>query len=199
MSEIKTEDFPLIQFEGEIILADNLKKCEYAHQRLVEFMDQKEIAEEKIIFGFDTETRPSFTRGTNYKVALLQFSTDNLAILIRTHFIAIPPIVRYILESPEITKVGLACHDDVKAIKKVDEEINCVNIVDVAKVAKHCGHTLLGLNNLCHSVLGKRVSKKSKLTNWENEHLTSEQILYAATDAFVTLQIYQELIRTQGL
>lgn len=199
MHDNHPEDYPLLEFEGEIILVQNERHLEYAHERLSEYLDQKEINGEIPAVGFDTETRPSFTRGTNYQVALIQIATDHLAILVRTHFVSLPPLLHYLLESSNILKAGLASHDDVKAIKKLDPSLDCQNVVDISQLAKIRGYTQLGLNNLCQSVLNRRVSKKSKLTNWENEKLTSEQLLYAATDAYVTLKIYQELMRTQGL
>jgi len=41
-------------------------------------------------------------------------------------------------------------------------------------------------------MLGKRLSKREKISNWEKEKLTSGQIQYAACDALAGIEIYQE-------
>jgi ribonuclease D len=43
-------------------------------------------------------------------------------------------------------------------------------------------------------VLGKKVSKAQRLSNWEAKTLTPQQQLYAATDAWVCVEIYQHLL-----
>jgi ribonuclease D len=40
-------------------------------------------------------------------------------------------------------------------------------------------------------VLGFRISKSQQLSNWEAEELTEAQQIYAATDAWTALKIYQ--------
>jgi len=40
-------------------------------------------------------------------------------------------------------------------------------------------------------VLGFRISKSQQLSNWEADHLTEAQQIYAATDAWTSLIIYQ--------
>ncbi len=45
-------------------------------------------------------------------------------------------------------------------------------------------------------VCGSRISKTARTTNWANPDLTSQQIQYAATDAWIGREIY---LRLQGL
>ena len=42
-------------------------------------------------------------------------------------------------------------------------------------------------------MFGQRISKSQQLSNWENDVLTDKQKLYAATDAWACLKIYNEL------
>ena len=42
-------------------------------------------------------------------------------------------------------------------------------------------------------LFGKKISKSQRLSNWEADTLTGAQQLYAATDAWATLRIYQKL------
>ena len=50
-----------------------------------------------------------------------------------------------------------------------------------------------GLQGMTKEVLGGGLSKKAKITNWEASELTDAQLLYAATDAWVGLQLYRKL------
>ena len=43
------------------------------------------------IIGFDTESKPSFKKGINNGISLLQLSTENIALIIRVKAIGIPP------------------------------------------------------------------------------------------------------------
>jgi len=46
-------------------------------------------------------------------------------------------------------------------------------------------------------VLQASLSKKAKISNWEVKTLSAEQIIYAATDAWIGLLLYQT-ITSQG-
>jgi len=61
---------------------------------------------------------------------------------------------------------------------------------DVGEWARRFGWPVTGLRNLAASLLGVRVSKKARLTNWEARTLTEAQICYAATDAWVSRELY---------
>jgi ribonuclease D len=48
-------------------------------------------------------------------------------------------------------------------------------------------------------VLGHRVSKAQRLSNWEATTLTPQQQMYAATDAWVCISIYEKLLSVKPL
>ncbi|XP_075628202.1 exonuclease mut-7 homolog isoform X2 [Balearica regulorum gibbericeps] len=50
-----------------------------------------------------------------------------------------------------------------------------------------------GLSLLVQHVLGKPLDKTEQLSNWEKRPLREEQILYAASDAYCLLEIYEKL------
>ncbi|XP_061867559.1 exonuclease mut-7 homolog isoform X3 [Colius striatus] len=52
-----------------------------------------------------------------------------------------------------------------------------------------------GLSLLVHHVLGKPLDKTEQLSNWEKRPLREEQILYAASDAYCLLEIYEKLCK----
>jgi ribonuclease D len=143
-------------------------------------------------FGFDTETRASFKKGEVYKVALLQLATEQEAFLIRLQHISHFELFASIFECRDTLKVGLAIRDDLKALQKIFS-FAPENCVDLQTIAKQKGLKNMGLRGLTEEVLQATLSKKAKISNWELRSLSEEQIIYAATDAWISLKIYQQL------
>jgi ribonuclease D len=99
-----------------------------------------------------------------------------------------------ILADPDIVKTGVGLRDDIKAIKKLIPFTEG-NFVDLAEVAKQKKIVNFGLRALTAIFLDKRLSKNSKVSNWERQQLTPAQIAYAACDAVVGFQIYMKLCK----
>ena len=57
-------------------------------------------------------------------------------------------------------------------------------------LAKQVGIEQAGLRPLAAMLMGIRISKAQQTSNWEISYLTEAQLLYAATDAWVSLEIY---------
>jgi ribonuclease D len=182
VEEINNHD--LSWFKGEIVVVDNHKSFERILPRL--------LKEE--VLGFDTETRPSFRKGHKNKVSLIQLSTDDLACLFRINKIGIPKELIDILADPEIIKVGVAVHDDLRFLKKV-KKFNPEGFIDLQNFVKDFGIKSSGLKKLTAIILGFRISKRQQVTDWEADVLTEAQQVYAATDAWVCRQIYEKLMR----
>ena len=64
------------------------------------------------IVGIDTETRPSFRRGQQHKVALIQIATSDICFLFRLNYMGFPESLVNLLEDAQIAKVGLSLKDD---------------------------------------------------------------------------------------
>lgn len=144
--------------------------------------------------GFDTETRASFKVGEVYKVALLQLATDQDAYLIRLHGITQFEDIKSVFEDPQILKVGAAIRDDLKALQKLFK-FTPQNFTELQDVAKKAGLKNMGLRGMTEEVLQASLSKKAKISNWESRVLTEDQIMYAATDAWIGLKLYQTIHR----
>jgi ribonuclease D len=48
---------------------------------------------------------------------------------------------------------------------------------------------------MTEELLQKTITKGPKTTNWEAAELTDRQVLYAATDAWIGLKLYQKMIQ----
>ena len=60
-------------------------------------------------------------------------------------------------------------------------------------MVKQYGITDLSVKKMAAIVLGVKVSKAQRLTNWEAGELTEAQAKYAAIDAWVCREIYMRL------
>lgn len=144
------------------------------------------------VLGFDTETKPSYVKGQVFKVALLQLSTETDAYLIRLHKISQFQSLINVFENTEIIKVGVAIHDDLRALQKTFK-FTPQKFIEIQTLARKKGLTKLGLKNMAEELLHGTVFKGPKMTNWERVKLTDEQLMYAATDAWIGLKLLEKL------
>ncbi len=142
--------------------------------------------------GFDTETRPSFTAGVTNKVALLQLSSQERCFLFRLSKIRLDKAIIKVLTNPDIVKVGAAIHDDLKALQAL-RRFRPAGFVDLQSIASQYGIGDKSVRKLAAIVLGVGISKAQRLSNWEAASYTPAQISYAATDAWVCLEIYNKM------
>lgn len=144
------------------------------------------------LLGIDTETKPSFKRGIQYQVALLQVaSEDDICFLFRLNFMGFPSCLISILEDPSIHKVGLSLHDDFRALAHRTQEFHPAGFTDIQHLASGMGIQDLSLQKLYANVFGRRISKNAQLSNWEAEVLDEKQRIYAATDAAACIRLYK--------
>lgn len=177
-----TATLPAIRFEGEVQIVDT-------EQRLVEACEY--LAQHSVI-GFDTETRPSFKAGVTNRVALIQLSTSERCYLIRLCRMKFGRELQRLLENPDIKKVGADVAGDIRSLNQL-RHIRAAGFIDLQTIAPQWGIEDKSLRKLSAIVLGKRVSKAQRLSNWEAAQFTEQQISYAATDAWVCLQILAAL------
>ncbi len=143
--------------------------------------------------GFDTETKPAFKKGTVNPLSLIQLATFDEAFIIQVKFISNLTPLADIFENEEIKKIGVGIKDDLKKLKEIiDFEPN--GFVDLAKIAEQKGIIQTGLRALSVRYLQKRISKTVQKSNWHTNELTNKQIIYAATDAWAALKLYEPLI-----
>ena len=88
-----------------------------------------------------------------------------------------------------IAKAGVALAYDLRTLKQVFP-FHERHIVDLGIIAKRHGYEQTGVRNLAGLLMGYRIPKGAKTTNWAAPHLTPAQIAYAATDAWVCRELY---------
>ena len=151
------------------------------------------------IVGVDTETRPSFKRGTTHKVALLQISTSDTCFLFRLNQIGMPPSLQQFLMSDTL-KIGLSLKDDFTMLRRrKDVHAEEGNWIELQDYVGRFGIEDRSLQKIFANLFGQKISKSQRLSNWEAETLSEGQMKYAATDAWACVEIYnclEEMERT---
>lgn len=175
-------ELPLFKYEGKTIIAASEKQIDRAIF---------EIEEHKLV-GFDTETKPTFKKGEFNHVALVQIAVPDKVYLLRITQAGIPTTLARFLSNEKITKIGIALDDDIIALKKRRRFVPA-GFLDLNKIAPTLGIENIGARNLTALLLNNRISKNQQISNWENPVLTEPQIKYAATDAWICLEIYNKL------
>jgi hypothetical protein len=148
----------------------------------------RDLLRESVI-GFDTETRPAFKPGESYLPSIVQFATANAVYLLRAQQPDLFDAMAQILSSANIIKAGVSVSDDLRDLKKLFE-FDETAVVDLGKIAERHGLKQTGVRNLAGLLLGGRIPKGTKITNWAARRLTPQQITYAATDAWACRELY---------
>ncbi|MBO4614204.1 MAG: 3'-5' exonuclease domain-containing protein 2 [Bacteroidales bacterium] len=175
---------PLYSYDGEVVCVDTMEKFYQVKDEL--FLEP--------LWGFDTETKPCFKKGASNRknVALLQLSSREKTYIFRLSIIGMPKELCDFLSSDRFTKIGLSSRDDIKGLQKLTP-FTPAGFIDLQSIAPDYGIEEKSLRKMAAIVLGVRISKAQQLSNWESETLNEKQIRYAATDSWVTRQIYVRL------
>ena len=70
-----------------------------------------------------------------------------------------------------------------------------VFFVELQDVAKDFGIKDMSLQKLYANLFHQKISKAQRLSNWEANELRDSQCLYAATDAWCCINLYEEFNR----
>jgi RNA polymerase sigma factor for flagellar operon FliA len=151
--------------------------------------------------GFDTESKPTFQKGeVSTGPHLVQLADDTHAYLFQlgagaaaspgaAHLI---DVLREVLESPTILKVGFGLGDDLRRLR-AKLGIETRNVIDLATALRRGERNAWGAKTAVARFFGKRLQKSRRITttNWALPRLSEQQIQYAADDAHVALRIYR--------
>ncbi len=179
ISKDELNALPLVFWEGRIEILNTIEEMKAAIH----------ILKDKSPLGFDVETRPSFKKGDYYPPALIQIGDKNCMYLFRIcktkTFTPLLPL----LESAAVLKTGVAIKDDVKELRAM-AEFEPSGFVEVTDITRQLGYENRGLRALAGLLLKGRISKAAQVSNWERDELSQKQIQYAATDAWISRELY---------
>jgi ribonuclease D len=175
-------NLPLRIFEGKTSVISEPEKVAKAI---------KEIEKHEVV-GFDTETRPAFKKGQVYQVSLLQLAVPGKVFLIRIQHTGVTEEIAHLFQNEKVIKAGVGIRDDLKALRK-HRDFEPGSCLDLSTLAKAAGLQVESVKKLAALLLGFRISKSAQTSNWEAQTLAQKQIEYAATDAWVCLELYHKL------
>ena len=150
--------------------------------------------------GFDTESKPTFNKGeVSTGPHLVQLATDTQAYLFPVARLTQSGVLKVLLESATLLKVGFGLGNDRSALKtRLGIEIR--NVLDLGEVLRGPGHRgTVGAKVAVAHFFGQKFQKSKKVgtSNWANPHLVERQLLYAANDAHVALKLYRAWLPTK--
>lgn len=170
---------PIRRYEGRVRLIETLRDLDQA---------RADIRDERVI-GLDTETRPAFRKGESHLPCLVQAATANAVYLFQLRRADVLPLVAELMTEARAVKAGVALAHDLRQLKQViafEER----NVIDLGHVARRCGLDQTGVRNLAGLLLGFRIPKGNRTSNWAASVLSPAQITYAATDAWACRELY---------
>ena len=170
---------PLFRYDGPIHLIATPDRLPEALMAL----------QQERVLGFDTETRAAFRKGESYLPALLQLATARAVYLIQLHAFQSLGGLSDLLASATHLKVGVGLDFDVKKLREL-YAFKPAGFVDLATLSNTAGIRANGLRGLAAHVLGVRIAKQNRCTNWARRELTPAQLCYAATDAWASREIF---------
>lgn len=190
MRSISKEDLnnlPIRRYEGRVSLVETARELGEARE---------DIRQERVV-GLDTETRPSFRKGEVHLPCLVQAATAQAVYLFQLSRLDVFPALAELLAKPGIIKTGVGLAYDLRQLKQVFP-FTVENVVDLGVLARRRSLGQTGVRNLAGMLLGFRIPKGNRTSNWAAPRLTPAQINYAATDAWACRELYLKF-ETLGL
>ena len=164
----------------------------------------KHLSKERVL-GFDTETRPSHTRGVTYLPSILQLAGAEKIFIFRLDECGGVPVTFPLLCDPRKAKVGVAVRDDVRHLQE-RAPFDAPGFIDVSDFTKRAGVINTGLRALAAIYLGLQMkkSKSVQCSHWElpfavnsknkkDAEFARKQIAYAANDAWFSRELFLKL------
>jgi ribonuclease D len=178
---------PLGKFEGDIVIIDQISQLAAAFEAI----------NQHAYVGFDTETKPVFVRGESNKVSLLQIAVPGQVFLVRIHLTGLTKEIIDFFENDGIKKLGVGLRDDLIFLQRI-APFEPAGFIELNQMVNTLEIEANGLRKLAAIILGFRISKNAQVSNWEAPVLNEKQLVYAATDAWVCLEMFNK-IRTLDL
>jgi ribonuclease D len=179
ISREEMASLPIRRYEGEVCLVEDARALERAAQ---------DIHGDHVV-GFDTETRPAFRVGESHLPALAQVATARAVYLFPLQRLDCSAVLAPLLGARRVIKAGISTADDLVKLKQLFPFTEAA-VLDLGHVATRHGLRQTGLRNLTGLLLGTRIPKGAKTTNWAARRLSPQQINYAATDAWACRELY---------
>ena len=180
LSKNEINALPLIQYEGDIEILTSKDNIQAAINDLKNYD----------LIGFDTETKPTFVKGPLNPPSIMQLACDDKVYIFQFGNDEIFKQLSLILSNKNITKCGVSVDRDLIELMYLSP-FDPISFVDLGNVARENEIPHHGLRGLVAMFLKHRISKGSQTSDWSKISLSNSQISYAATDAWVSLELFK--------
>jgi hypothetical protein len=185
ISRDEINKLPLFKYEGQIHLIQTDSQVAAA---------VSELRRESVL-GFDIETRPTFQKGESYPPALLQLAGSSAVYVFQLLQLQDVKWFADLFSDAGIIKAGVSLDHDIRKLRE-RQDFQDAGFVELSALSDAAGIKNNGLRGLAAILLKLRISKGAQRSNWSRPDLTREQIVYAATDAFISREIYLRLTQS---
>ena len=180
LSKNEINALPLIQYEGDIEILTSKDNIQAAINDLKNYD----------LIGFDTETKPTFVKGPLNPPSIMQLACDDKVYIFQFDNDEIFKQLSLILSNKNITKCGVSVDRDLIELMYLSP-FDPISFIDLGNIARENEIPHHGLRGLVAMFLKHRISKGSQTSDWSKISLSDSQISYAATDAWVSLELFK--------
>ena len=180
LSKNEINSLPQIKFNGDVeVLSSNDNV-----QAAVNFLMNYDL------IGFDTETKPTFVKGPLNPPSIMQLACIDKVYIFQLDNESLYKKLFPILSNENITKCGVSVDRDLIELMYLSP-FDPLSFVDLGNIARDNDVPHHGLRGLVAMFLKHRISKGAQISDWSKTVLSQSQITYAATDAWISLKLFE--------
>lgn len=189
-------------YTDPVMVVITRKQIDVGMNRLLNDKNGQKLHHE--LFGLDIEWKPVSPGKKEYNpTALLQIYRPGVAVIFRMNKLVqehkweygenvpykFPESIKIFLEDPGFRKSGLNINQDVAKLK-ADFGVEVRGHHDIRDLQLCMDSDRKGMKYLAKKYLNLEISKSLAVSDWEQPFLSRKQICYAATDAFISRELF---------
>ena len=180
LSKNEINSLSQIQFDGDVEVLSSNDNVQAAVNYLMNYD----------LIGFDTETKPTFVKGPLNPPSILQLACIDKVYIFQLDNESLYKKLFPILSNENITKCGVSVDRDLIELMYLSP-FDPLSFVDLGNIARDYDVPHHGLRGLVAMFLKHRISKGAQISDWSKTVLSQSQITYAATDAWISLKLFE--------
>ena len=180
LSKNEINSLPQIKFNGNVEVLSSNDNVQAAVNYLMNYD----------LIGFDTETKPTFVKGPLNPPSIMQLACIDKVYIFQLDNESLYKKLFPILSNENITKCGVSVDRDLIELMYLSP-FDPLSFVDLGNIARDNDVPHHGLRGLVAMFLKHRISKGAQISDWSKTVLSQSQITYAATDAWISLKLFE--------
>ena len=180
LSKNEINSLPQTKFNGDVEVLSSNDNVQAAVNHLMNYD----------LIGFDTETKPTFVKGPLNPPSILQLACIDKVYIFQLDNESLYKKLFPILSNENITKCGVSVDRDLIELMYLSP-FDPLSFVDLGNIARDYDVPHHGLRGLVAMFLKHRISKGAQISDWSKTVLSQSQITYAATDAWISLKLFE--------